>query len=383
MSAPRHTALACKLLARTASREFDSPAAEAPSADERAQAIAVLERAIHRRNRRRLTVRWASVAAALVLLGIGARGLLMQRGESMMSPAPALDVASAIKVVGHAAGGGATVVDSDSSSPLTEGKPLARGNRIVAGADGQVVLSLSTGTRLFVEAGGDVAIVDNGPHQVFAIQAGAVRAQVAKLDELERFIIRTPDSDVEVRGTSFRVSVVQRDPGCGGGTTTRVSVYEGVVSVRHAGTEARVAANQSWPADCSARRTPAPVAQPLGNGLAKPIPRTPTSPTGGETPSSSEDSSPVASDLGEQNDSFSRALAAKRRGAAREAVDAFEAFVVHYPSSPMVESALAQRMKLLVTIDSARAHAAAQQYLARYPRGFAASEAESIRRVSP
>jgi TolA-binding protein len=95
------------------------------------------------------------------------------------------------------------------------------------------------------------------------------------------------------------------------------------------------------------------------------------------------DSTQIASDLGEQNDAFSRALAAKRRGAGREAIDAFDAFVARFPSSPLVESALAQRMQLLRTIDSARARTAAEQYLARYPRGFAASEAASIRRASP
>jgi len=101
----------------------------------------------------------------------------------------------------------------------------------------------------------------------------------------------------------------------------------------------------------------------------------------GDAPSIAEPT--LASDLGEQNDGFHKALEAKKRGAKREALAAFDAFVARYPSSPLVESALAQRMQLLRTMDSVRARAAAEQYLGRYPRGFAASEAESIRRASP
>jgi outer membrane protein assembly factor BamD (BamD/ComL family) len=91
----------------------------------------------------------------------------------------------------------------------------------------------------------------------------------------------------------------------------------------------------------------------------------------------------VASDLGEQNDFFATALAAKKRGAAAEAIQGFEAFVARYPSSSLVESALAQRMKLLRGVDAGRAKRAAAEYLARYPRGFARADAEAIERQAP
>jgi hypothetical protein len=90
----------------------------------------------------------------------------------------------------------------------------------------------------------------------------------------------------------------------------------------------------------------------------------------------------VTSELAEQNDRFARALA-KRKTTPREAVSAFEAFALRYPSSPLTESALVERLRLLHIFDRPRGQAAAREYLARYPAGFAHGEAESIERDAP
>ena len=185
-----------------------------------------------------------------------------------------------------------------------------------------------------------------------------------------------------MRGTSFRIAIAEPDPSCGGGTTTRVTVYEGVVSVRHEAVEVRVPAHETWPAACSSatRRSPATsrAARAVAAGnLAGVSPRAPGAPEPSTNPPGTSEAS---SDLAEQNDAFARAVAAKRRGAVGEAVAAFEAFVARYPSSALAESALSERMKLLRTSDPARASVAAAQYLLRYPTGFARSEAEAIQR---
>ena len=62
--------------------------------------------------------------------------------------------------------------------------------------------------------------------------------------------------------------------------------------------------------------------------------------------------------------------------AACEAISASHAKA--YPRSPLREAADAQRMNILAGIDRARARAAAREYLARYPRGFARADAEAI-----
>jgi hypothetical protein len=282
-------------------------------------------------------------------------------------------------VVGHPIGGGATIIAGGAPVPLVDGRSLASGSRILARPDGHVALALSTGSQLTVEEGGDVSIDQSDSSQIFAVHAGALRAHVAKLEPQQRFIIRTPDSEVEVRGTSFHVAIAESDPTCGQGTITRVTVDEGVVSVRHGQEEARVGAGQEWPSGCIARVSAPTVARPGKSAATVP----PVHTTTGVGSSSAVEPTQASSDLGEQNDSFARALAAKRRGANAEAIEAFEAFVARYPQSPLVESALAQRMQLLRTSDPARASAAADQYLARYPKGFARAEAESIKRQTP
>jgi hypothetical protein len=374
MSAPRYAALASKLLLRA---RRDEVGTSLPA--DRADAIAAIGQALHKRQRLRRFLQWAWVADIALLVGVGASWYALRGAESPVArPDRSVAAAPTIKVVGHPAGGGATVEGTGSPSPLADGRSLDAGSRIVARPDGRVVLSLSTGTSMTVEEGGDLTIVDNGPNQVFDIRAGAVRAHVAKLEQGERLVLRTPDAEVEVRGTSFRVAIAHADPSCGGGTTTRVTTFEGVVTVRHGSVESRVAAGQTWPSDCIAARPLSPPPRSL-RGVVRGAPsRQP-----GPEVSNAVESSRALSALAEQNDSFARALATKQTGDTREAIAAFEAFAAHYPASPLVESALVERMRLLGKLEQRRAKLAARQYLARYPGGFARSEAESIDRAAP
>jgi hypothetical protein len=369
MTAPRFDALAGRLIERARSGGVDPPLPE-----DRRRAIMAIEQAMRRKNRRRLWLRAALVAAAVAVVGLGLGGFALRRASAPLAAHPAATHSPAeVTVVGHPTGGGATVVETGTPAPLTDGRALAAGSRILARADGHVVLSVSTGTRLTVEEGGDVSIVDSGPAEVFAVRAGAVRAEVAKLQAGQRFVIRSPDAEVEVRGTSFRVAVAEADPACEGGTVTRVSVFEGVVTVRHAGQEARIAAGQSWPSGCVAKPEAGSVHAAKGRVAARPL----TAETG---PAVLEE---ISSDLREQNDCIARAFAAKRRGATREAIEGFETFVARYPASPLVENALVQRMQLLHGLDPGRAVKAAEQYLSRYPRGFARGEARTIEQQGP
>jgi hypothetical protein len=152
-----------------------------------------------------------------------------------------------------------------------------------------------------------------------------------------------------------------------------VVVYEGVVTVRHADHEARVPAGESWPSGCSTPAIPpTPAPSKNGDGVARP--------KAAESQPAHDEPKQVASDLREQNDLFARAFAARKRGATGEALQGFDTFLARYPSSSLSESARAQRMSLLRSVDPARAASAAEQYLARYPSGFARAEAEAILR---
>jgi hypothetical protein len=357
--------------------------------------VAAIERAIEQTNRRRRAVRVA--AAAVVLLGLGAGALATRHGSiptaMIQKPEPAAaqperaapEPSNSVALVAHPVAGGATLLNAGSTAasvPLTDGISLEAGSRILARPDGHVRLALSTGTQLVVEEGGDVTVVDRGPNQVFSIRRGSLRALVAKLDVGQRFMIRTPDSEVEVRGTSFRVAIAEPDSSSCRPTMTRVNVFEGVVSVRQGSIEARVAAGQEWPPPCPTPPKARTVARVSRRAVAgSPPPDDPdVAPSREETPPEKIE---AASDLRDQNDVYARALAAKRAGRIREAADGFEAFVARYPSSHLVESAMVERMQALGKIDRGRAALAAKQYLARYPTGFARGEAEAIQKAAP
>src|SRR5205814_3434780 len=109
------------------------------------------------------------------------------------------------------------------------------------------VVSLSTGTRLGLHRAGELELLALGPIQRFALRTGRLRASVARLAAGQRFLIATDDAEVEVKGTSFEVTVLPR-AACG--ARTRVRVFEGMVTVRSDQYELHVPAGVSWPPDC-------------------------------------------------------------------------------------------------------------------------------------
>jgi len=120
-----------------------------------------------------------------------------------------------------------------------------------------------------------------------------------------------------------------------------------------------VGAGEAWPVGCAARK-PVIVVVP-----------------------SAASSDAIRSDLVEQNRMFVAATAARRQGDIQGAVGLYERFVATYPSSALAESAAVERMRLLATSDPVRARAAATEYLARHPKGFARDEAVSISSKHP
>jgi len=79
-----------------------------------------------------------------------------------------------------------------------------------------------------------------------------------------------------------------------------------------------------------------------------------------------------------QKQSINIFAAPKHRGDVSGAVVAFDRLLAKYPAGLDAESAFVERMRLLRATASGRAIATARQYLARYPTGFARTEAETI-----
>jgi ferric-dicitrate binding protein FerR (iron transport regulator) len=377
VTSPRYAKLATELLSEQRP-ELVAP----PSDDDRARAIAAIERAMHeeRRHRTRRQVLIGTFAAAAgVLLVIGAARFLRHPLPVVANTAQPPRVTA----TAHAMGGAIVVEHEGRAGAVEDATAVAPGDRVSSAADGRAVLALSTGTHLVLEKASDLSVVEQASAQIYSLRAGAVRADVAKVPASGRFAIRTADTEVEVRGTSFRVSLVEPDPSCGGGTATRVDVTEGVVVVRNHGAEDRVAAGESWPRGCAKKPAPATTAiEPASTATASAPPSVALSaPPSAPKPTAAPTVAAVpASELAAQNDLFASATAAKRRGESASAIAGYEKFLAKYPGSALAESATVERMRLLAATDHARGAVAAKSYLARYPSGFARAEAESLAR---
>jgi len=370
-------------------------------------AVDAAARAIRARVVRRARRRWAlgaGAAAAAVLAIVGAnralhrspdaRGAAVAAGGATSATNGGAAPPSAVLAGVH---GSVLAVSGGETSRVVEGRAAKAGDRFVALRDGGAALALSSGTRLTLEGGGDLVWLEQGASHVFGVAAGAVRADVAKLSPGERFVLRTDDAEVEVRGTSFRVTRAPSRASCGGGTTTRVEVFEGVVSVRAGSSETRVAAGGTWPAGCDDTSRPGSEASLHAPDTPMDAPPRPTAPTTATSPAHtaatrapespprvasapdpSAGATARASDLAAQNDLFDEALAEERRGDTGLALATFERFERRYPASPLAENALAARMKMLRQVDRSRARDAARAYLQKYPAGFARADAQAL-----
>ena len=178
-----------------------------------------------------------------------------------------------------------------------------------------------------------------GAAQRFDLDSGTLEADVAQVAPGGRFVVATDDTEVEVRGTRFEVTVVPTPSACAPFVRTQVMVQEGVVAVRFAGGEVRLSAGSAWPV------CPAPVPPVhLSHGRTH-------APHALDRLPDSVASSPRlrdASTLAEQNDLFAAALTARRRGDVTEAVRWLDRLIDRYPHGQLIDSARAERQRLLV-----------------------------------
>jgi hypothetical protein len=141
-----------------------------------------------------------------------------------------------------------------------------------------------------------------------------------------------------VKGTRFEVAIVPTPSACAPFARTQVMVQEGVVAVRFAGGEVRLPAGSVWPS-CSpppspVRGTPGRTRQPRASA-----------PAADSRPPAAQQRAD-ASTLAEQNDLFAAALAARRRGDLREAIQWLDRLIARYPTGQLIDSARAERQRL-------------------------------------
>lgn len=191
-----------------------------------------------------------------------------------------------------------------------------------------------------------------------ALVGGSVRVHVRRQEAGERFLVSLPDGEIEVRGTTFDVSVAA-------GTTTRVHVDEGVVALRLSGRdEVRLSAGDTWTA---APAQPVAVTPPLAR--ARPA-RSVAAPA---------ESAPAPTPVDEGESAYAAAVALLRDGRNAEAAAAFQAFVIAHPQAAQAEDASYLEAVALARAGRVDAAAlAAEQHLARFPGSFHRREAEAL-----
>lgn len=396
MTSPPFAHLAARALARAEARESGPDATRATA---RTQAVAAMERALRSR-RRQLKLRRVAItcagAAALAAAVVGLTVLVSRTEPARLADthrgtptklavtrgaADSREAASnqaRVEVVATDAVEGTTVVGGNAHGGGLDGTVLPVGSRIVTPARGSARLALSTGTHLTVGPRSELAVVRDGAVEAFRLEQGELRAEVAKLHIGERFLVNTPDTEIEVRGTIFEVRVTAPSDACEG-LRTQLIVTEGVVTVRHDGELVRVTAGERWPNDCGRthvaghRVDPAPTNE-----------RRPALALGQETNPTAAIQAPFAaqpvagSRLAAMNDAYARAVTLRQHEDLAAAIAAFTAFTSEYQDGPLAESARVELLRLLVRTDRSRARATAAQYLQDFPTGFAREEAARV-----
>jgi hypothetical protein len=169
------------------------------------------ERTLRRLRPRRATFR--AVAAAVLLLGVGAWMLSGSRGLSWVSG----DVR----------------------------RRVAEGERVTATAEG--TLEFPDGSRLLLRPGACVQAAPRGRRSA-VLEAGEISCRVAPA--AERFVIATPAADVTVLGTEFQLrltgeSDMDRKTAIGSGLLLTVAVATGAVLVANSGGEVTLGADEA------------------------------------------------------------------------------------------------------------------------------------------
>lgn len=353
------------------------PAAEFPDREGRrdtvvaAMALAIAEK--RRRRRTAIAVGAVLAAAAAVLLMVK-----VTAGNKAAGPFDAMTLS-----VEEHTGTGCVLVRDALQKPLLDGARLAEGDAIQAQAGSSTTLAFGNGTRVVLSAAGRLHVDELAATRRFSLGAGRLQARVAKLARGERFVVDTPDAEIEVRGTVFGI-VVAPASGCGDqASRSTVEVSEGAVWVRSGTRQALLRPGESWTSPCAdatsepepsptmdappaAEKGPSahsprhPVAVPLRHAVAVPSrqpvavkPSTTSAPPAAPVVSTvppAVEATPAAvreSHLAEQNGLLSAAMAAEHGGDHATALDKLDQLIRRFPAGPLLESARAERQRIL------------------------------------
>lgn len=272
-------------------------------------------------------------------------------------------------------------------------------------------LALDSGAQVQLAAASEARFGQDGLREQVTLLRGSVAVRVPKLSDGASLGVKTFDTEVEVHGTQFTVSI----EGAQQHRWTKVEVREGIVSVKSGQHELFLTAPSRWVS--SSVQDEASPAEPRESAVSAPAneaeraaapPRKPSTHAAPEQPNEARLDAPTArakatpkrpdssmpsdvaagpaakeaskvSTLAEQNELFAEAKDALRGANPSRGIVLMERFVQRYPGSLHAESALVERMRALSQLGRQQEAArSAQRYLANYPNGFAREEAQRL-----
>jgi hypothetical protein len=193
------------------------------------------------------------------------------------------------------------------------------------------------------------------------LEDGAIDVSVRHLGRAERFLVKTGDAEVEVRGTVFRVEASDNH-------LRSVAVVEGKVEVRFRGGAVLLAASERW--DRPIDGPPPPVALAPTRATA-----TLAAPKAKRPPNTA----PAKPAVDDGSSAFVEGMARMERGDYGDAARHLEAFSKSNPHDDRAEDAA---FLVIIALERAgrraEAVAAARRYLGTYSAGYRRAEAQAI-----
>jgi TolA-binding protein len=211
------------------------------------------------------------------------------------------------------------------------------------------------------------------------LAAGTVHIRVHHLRAGQRFLVRTEDAEVEVRGTRFDVDA-------SAGRLTHVRVTEGVVELRRGGETRLLPAGAEWTADPPAPPSSSDVSPPVASPSSGGASASAASPSAGSpsaaSPSAASASASHAPPPGAAPDddaAFRAGMSRIEKGDFGQAASDLHTFAAQHPDDPRAEdAAFLEALSLSRAGRADDAAEAARRYLARYPNGYRRAEAEKL-----
>jgi hypothetical protein len=336
------------------------------AARRRDRVVGVLGSVLGRVRERRTFVRRARLMFFSVM-SLGVVALAFVSYQALREPSATQATVTAESWRARAVVGDVVVRSRGAERPVTAGDVLQAGDALEARSGGSVTLGLSSGDVRLLSAGRIDIVSTTAAERRLRVALGTVEVDLPrKLPQGQSLIMETPDAQVRVVGTAFRVDV---NLDAAGKPATEVNVRRGTVWVSQRGERrATLGAGSKW------RSAPEPASEVAAAAPPKGEPR-----AGAFAKAASSRTVEAQGTLAEENRLYESALAARNVGDDRRAAEAFGQLLSRYPRSVLREQSLAERFRALDRAGQvSQAVASARRYLAAYPEGFAKADAERI-----